>query len=172
MYGNFNNIAFGDDYQKPRMRLPGTGGIPDVTTYFDKFCLYVPRHSRVTFVAELDYISGLGHHPSRLDGSGPVYLISNLGQFDFFAPEGMDVCLPRMRLTSYHPGASIDRIRAKTGFPLQIAPHISETTPPTEEELYLLRNEIDPLGIRRLELLSGAERRSLLHQIIVQETGQ
>src|SRR4030066_280281 len=56
--GNFNNIAFGKDYRHPRLRLPGTGGIPDVTTYIDDIQLYVPRHSRLTFVPLLDYISG------------------------------------------------------------------------------------------------------------------
>ena len=63
--GNFNNIAFGQDYRKPRLRLPGTGGIPDVTTYIREIHLYVPRHSRVTFVEKLDFLSGLGHHPDR-----------------------------------------------------------------------------------------------------------
>ena len=41
--GNFNNIAFGEDYHKPRLRLPGVGGIPDVTTFMDDVYLYVPR---------------------------------------------------------------------------------------------------------------------------------
>ena len=172
MYGNFNNIAFGDDYRKPRMRLPGTGGIPDVTTYFDKSCLYVPRHSRVTFVPELDFLSGLGHNPARIRGTGPAYLLSDLGQFDYYSPGKENGDLPRMRLTSHHPGVSIERIQAKTGFQLLISPEVTETPAPTDEELYLLRTEIDPLSIRRLELLSGAERRSLLHQIIALETGR
>ena len=64
--GNFNNIAFGKDYEKPFIRLPGTGGIPDVTTFLDDIHLYVPRHSRVTFVKKLDFLSGLGHHPDRV----------------------------------------------------------------------------------------------------------
>ena len=81
--GNFNNIAFGKDYRHPRLRLPGTGGIPDVTTFIDDIYLYVPRHSRLTFVPQLDYLSGLGHNPARRLGSGPRYLVSDLGQFDF-----------------------------------------------------------------------------------------
>src|SRR3972149_5625593 len=55
-YGNFNNVAFGKDYlttRSTRLRLPGAGGIPDVTTYINDIYIYVPRHSRVTFVAEL-----------------------------------------------------------------------------------------------------------------------
>jgi glutaconate CoA-transferase, subunit B len=159
--GNFNNIAFGKDYRKPRLRLPGSGGIPDVTTFDDEIYLYVPRHSRVTFVKKLDFLSGLGYHPARTKGHGPRYLVSNLGQFDF-----ANEC---MRLVSYHPGHSIEHIQAKTGFELEISPNVGPTPLPTQEELHLLREEIDPLGIRRLELLSGSERRELLYEIIKQE---
>ncbi len=151
--GNFNNIAFGKEYARPRMRLPGTGGIPDVTTFLDEVYLYVPRHSRVSFVKELDFLSGLGRCV--------CYLISDLGQFDW--------ANGRMRLTSYHRGVSIKRIQAKTGFPLDIAPNVHETPPPTPEQIRLLREEIDPLGVRRLELLGGAARRDLLREILQAE---
>ena len=39
LQGNINNIAFGKDYHHPRLRLPGTGGIPDVTTYLNHIYL-------------------------------------------------------------------------------------------------------------------------------------
>lgn len=170
-YGNFNNIAFGTDYHNPRLRLPGTGGIPDVTTYLTDICLYVPRHSRVTFVPNLDFHSGLGHNPARTHGEGPSFLVTDLGVFDF-APENNSnphIQRKRMRLISYHPGVEISRIQAKTGFDLITAPDVYQTIPPTPEELRLLREEIDPLGIRRLESLSGTKRRELLHQIIALE---
>ncbi len=162
--GNFNNIAFGRDYHNPRMRLPGSGGIPDVTTYSEKVYLYVPRHSRVTFVNQVDFVSGLGHGGQRKRGRGPNYLITDLGQFDW--AEG------RMRLTSYHPGVTVGRIQAKTGFELMIAPDVTETPPPTAEELRLLRDEIDPLGVRKLEMLSGANRKQHLRQILEKEAGR
>jgi acyl CoA:acetate/3-ketoacid CoA transferase beta subunit len=164
--GNFNNIAFGKDYRHPRLRLPGTGGIPDVTTYISDTHLYVPRHSRVTFVENLDFLSGLGNHPARTHGAGPRYLVTDLGQFDFAGAGG------RMRLVSFHPGVQIERIKAKTGFEIQIPTDLKETAPPSEEELRLLREEIDPLGIRRLEYLNGAERRAKLRDIIRQEIAQ
>ncbi|HBX69950.1 MAG TPA: hypothetical protein DEH25_11395 [Chloroflexi bacterium] len=161
MHGNFNNIAFGDDYARPRLRLPGSGGIPDVTTFISDIHLYVPRHSRVTFVPKLDFLSGLGYHPARRHGAGPQYLISDLGQFDF--------ANGRMRLISYHPGITPEHIQKRTGFELEIAPDLHETQPPTPEELNLLREEIDPLGIRQLELLNGAARRQKLREILVEE---
>jgi hypothetical protein len=78
----------------------------------------------------------------------------------------------RMRLTSFHPGTTPERIQARTGFPLEISPSLQETPLPPPNELRLLREEIDPLGIRRLESMSGAERRVLLHEIITAETGR
>ena len=159
--GNFNNVFIGGDYDRPQMRLPGSGGIADVSVYNDKSCLYVPRHSRAVFVEPIDFVSGLGHSPARVDGAGPVYLISNLGQFDF--------ARGRMRLTAYHAGESIDRIQAKTGFRLEVAPDIHATEPPTVEEVRLLRKVIDPMGVRRIELLSGAQRKALIREILAKE---
>lgn len=159
--GNFNNIAFGKDYRRPRMRLPGSGGIPDVTTHYEDIFLYVPRHSRVTFVETVDFVSGLGHSPNRTHGSGPRYLISDMGQFDW--DEG------QMRLLSSHPGITVEQIQKKTGFELLIAPDFHETPAPTEEEIRLLREQIDPLGVRKLELLGGGARKDLLREILRQE---
>ncbi len=162
-YGNFNNVFIGSDYERPRLRLPGSGGIPDVTIFEEHVCLYVPRHGRHTFVKELDFRSGLGHAPERRAGSGPRYLISDLGQFDFEPESG------HMRLLSLHPGVSLSHLKAKTGFDLLLPDPIPTTEPPTAEELHLLREEIDPLGVRVLETLSGAARRDKLREILERE---
>lgn len=159
--GNFNNIAFGSDYYHPRLRMPGSGGIPDVTTYMLNTYLYVPRHSRVTFVKKVDFVSGLGYSSRRHRAGGPRYLVSDLGQFDFV--DG------RMRLLSLHPGVSLDRVRAKTGFELLIAGDLDETAEPDNGELDLLRRVIDPLGIRCLEFLSGPRRRNAMKEILIAE---
>jgi len=163
-HGNFNNIIIGKDYQKPRLRLPGSGGIPDVTPISEAIYLYVPRHSRVTFVRELDVLSGLGHNSVRRYGNGAQYLVSDLGQFDF--RDGY------MRLTHIHPGATVERVNAKTGFELAIASDLQETLPPTEDELRLLYEVIDPLGIRKLEALSGPSRREALKEMLKLEKGK
>ncbi|MEW5868656.1 MAG: hypothetical protein AB1894_05220 [Chloroflexota bacterium] len=168
-HGNFNNIAFGKDYRHPRLRLPGTGGIPDVTTFISDIYLYVPRHSRLTFVPRLDFLSGLGYHSARRRGAGPRYLITDLGQFDFAGGTPQQPCL---RLTSFHPGVDPAYIQKHTGFELEIAPDVHETPAPTPEQIHLLRHVIDPLGIRRLEALSGGARRQLLHEIIAIEASE
>jgi acyl CoA:acetate/3-ketoacid CoA transferase beta subunit len=159
--GNFNNLAFGQDITRPRMRLPGSGGIPDVTPHSDKIYLYVPRHSRVTFVEKVDFISGLGHDAGRGFGHGPRYLISDLGEFDW--QDG------RMRLISLHEGVSLEQVQRRTGFELVVGGDLRTTEPPSSEELRLLREDIDPLGVRRLETLAGAARKELLRDILAKE---
>ena len=163
-FGNINNIAIGKSYLidgSSRLRLPGSGGHPDVTNFMTRVCLYVPRHSRVTFVDQLDVCSGMGWSATRNSGRGPIYLISDMGQFDFANGQ--------LRLTTFHPGITIQQIQARTGFPLEIAPDVHETPLPSTDTLRLLRQEIDPLNVRKLELLSGAPRRQLLQEILERE---
>jgi hypothetical protein len=64
---------------------------------------------------------------------------------------------------------TVDQIRKKTGFPLDVAPDVHETAPPTGEEIRLLREEIDPLGIRDLDRMSGSRRRRKMREIIQAE---
>ena len=156
--GNFNNLAIGGDLKRPRLRMPGSGGIPDVTVLLERIHLYVPRHSKVTFVPRLDVLSGLGHSPRRRFGAGPVYLVSDLGQFDFEGGE--------LTLTHLHPGVPIEEVRARTGFELRVSAQLGESEPPSDRELGLLRDGIDPLGLRRLEVLGGAKRREALREIL------
>jgi len=123
----------------------------------------VPNHSRAVFVEKLDFVSGLGMPTPDRPGQrpGPHLLISDLGVFDYAGG--------RMRLKSYHRGVAIDKIQQKTGFPLSIDPDVQETPPPTVEEVRLLREVIDPLGIRELERMSGAQRRPRMRELVQQE---
>jgi acyl CoA:acetate/3-ketoacid CoA transferase beta subunit len=166
--GNTNNVVFGD-HRMPRLRMPGAGGIPDLTAFSHRVYLYVPRHGKATFVPKLDFRSGVGvlsaseRQDTGVRGPGPRFLVSDLGCFDFAGG--------RMRLVSRHPGATIERIQAKTGFALDVAPDCPETAPPTREESRLLREVIDPLGIRSVEALGGGARWDKLRLIARAEAG-
>jgi acyl CoA:acetate/3-ketoacid CoA transferase beta subunit len=161
-FGNFNNVVIGD-YHQPRLRLPGCGGIADVTGFHQRAYLYVPRHNRSVFVEHLDFVSGLGTPTAERPGTrpGPLMLVSELGTFDYASG--------RMRLRSHHPGVTLAKIHKRTGFPFDIAPDAHETPPPAVEEVNLLREEIDPFGIRTLERLSGFRRRQKMRGIIRRE---
>ena len=75
----------------------------------------------------------------------------------------------RMRLASIHPGVDIDNVKESTGFDLIIPENVQETNPPTVTEINVLREKVDPLKIRKLEILSGKEREELLYEIIQKE---
>jgi len=130
--------------------------------------LYTTRHDTKTFVPtdKVDFISGVGYpdgKPSMCGGSGPQCMITNLAYLDF------DDTTKRMKVGSIHPGINIEEIKNSTGFDLMIPEDLKETKPPTVKEIKALREKVDPLGIRKLEILSGTEREELLDEIISKE---
>jgi len=165
-YGNQNNIAIGH-YTRPRLRLPGAGGIPDVTPISREVYLYNPRHSKLAFPVCLDFISGVGVRPQEerqrlgITSPGPRWLVTDLGCFDFANGP--------MRVISLHPGVTLDMVQRKTSFPLEESPDLITTPPPTAEELDALRDLVDPLGVRKLEVLSGRDRWEHLSRIVAAE---
>lgn len=165
-YGNTNNICIGD-WNRPKVRLPGCAGIADFSMFYSRGSfLYVPRHDTRTFVPKLDFVSGVGFpdgKPSICGGSGPQCVITNLAYLTF------DDETKRMKVGTIHPGITLEEIRKSTGFELLIHESLRKTIPPTEEEINILRNKVDPLGIRKLEVLTGKEREELLNQIIEKE---
>ncbi|MHA1266412.1 MAG: CoA-transferase subunit beta [Candidatus Helarchaeota archaeon] len=168
-YGNTNNVVIGD-WQKPKVRLPGAAGIIDFSGFYSAGQhLYVTRHDKRTFVPteKLFFRSGVGFiDGSRplsefgLIGAGPKCVITDLAYLDF------DPKQRRMRIKTIHPGVTVEKVQENTGFELLKAPDLKETTPPTDKEIQLLREKVDPLGIRKLEILSGKERAELLEEII------
>lgn len=167
-YGNTNNICIGD-WNKPKIRLPGAAGILDFSMFYSRGSfLYTPRHDTRTFVPteKLDFISGVGFpegKPSVCGGLGPQCVITNLAYLDF------DDKYKKMRLASIHPKINLKTIKESTGFELIISEKLIETQPPTIKEIQLLREKVDPLNIRKLEVLSGKEREELLDNIIQEE---
>ena len=166
MYGNSNNICIGE-WKNPKIRFPGCAGIADFSMFYSRGSfLYTPRHDRKTFVPEVDFISGVGFpdgKPSICGGSGPQCVITNLAYLNF------DDETKRMKVETIHPGINIETVINSTGFELLIPDNLVETQPPTIKELKLLREKVDPLGIRKLEVLAGKEREDLLSEIIAKE---
>ena len=167
-YGNTNNVCIGD-WEKPKIRFPGCAGIADFSMFYKRGAfLYTTRHDVKTFVPSenLDFISGVGFiegKKSDCGGSGPQCMITNLAYLDF------DEKTKRMRVKSIHPGVDLEEIKSSTGFELIIPTNLKETEAPTIEEIRLLREKVDPLGIRKLESLTGKEREEHLNSIIDKE---
>jgi acyl CoA:acetate/3-ketoacid CoA transferase beta subunit len=162
-YGNVNNSVIGD-YESPKVRLPGAFGIPDALGIYPKILVYCPRHEKRVFVEKVDFISGVGIFDRDKSSNKEIRIISNLGTFR------LDNKTKEMQLITKHPGVNIEEIKENTSFDLMMPKSIEETKPPTEDQIDLIRDKIDPNGTRRLEMLSGKERLSLLLDIIKKES--
>ncbi len=153
------------------LRLPGQGGMADVANLHKNFVLYLTRHSPERFIGAVEFctasrglLTGEEREESGLQ-PGKVRLISDLGVFE------LDPCERRFRLVSIHPGETLDNIRAQTGGDLLFAEPVPRTDPPSQEELRLIREEVDPFGIRRLEFVPSRDRLGLIQGILDAEAG-
>jgi acyl CoA:acetate/3-ketoacid CoA transferase beta subunit len=149
-HGNQNIACIGDPL-RPKAELLGVRGAPG-NTINHPTSYWVPSHSPRSFVARVDFVSGVGY--DRAAALGPVAsrfheirrVVSNKGVFDFETPERV------MRLRSIHPGVSVDDVVRSTGFALSIPEAVEETRAPTDEELRILREVLDPTGLGRQEI--------------------
>jgi glutaconate CoA-transferase subunit B len=138
-FANINTTVIGD-YHKPSTRLPGAGGAPEIAAS-SKEVLITLRHNKRAFVDKLDFVTSGGHMEGgdsrdrmRLPGKGPTAVITDLG---ILTP---DPVTRELTLTSLHPGVTAEKVVASTGWPLQVAPQLHTTEPPTENELTVLRD--------------------------------
>ncbi len=143
-YGNLNSTCVGP-HAAPKVRFPGSGGAND----FASFCwrtLVLTPHDKRRFVEKLDflttpgYLTGPGSREAAglSSGTGPYRVVTDLAVLDFH-PESR-----RMRVVSLHPGVSFEAVQGNTGFPLLKADTVTVTEPPTQRELAILRDEVDP----------------------------
>ena len=56
---------------------------------------------------------------------------------------GYDEKSKRMKLLATQPGVSVEEVLENTGFELLLAEKIGENSPPSKEELRILREEVD-----------------------------
>ncbi|MEU3407919.1 CoA-transferase [Streptomyces sp. NPDC006670] len=149
-YGNQNISCIGD-WERPSRQLLGVRGAP-VNTLNNPVSYWVPRHSPRVFVERVDMVSGVGYDRARAAGPSASRfhrlprVVSDLGVFDFDGPGHV------MRLASVHPGVTVEEVRAATGFELAVGEEVPFTREPTAEELRLIREVIDPKGLREREV--------------------
>ncbi len=150
-YGNMNISCIGEDYRRPKVQLIGVRGAPGNTVNHPT-SYWVPRHSARVFVQRVDRVSGVGYDSAAAAGPSAQRfhdlrrVVTDLGVLDFASSDHT------LRLVSVHPGVSVDDVRAATGFPLQVADDLEESRLPTDEELRLIREVIDPGGAREREV--------------------
>ncbi|HPH96636.1 MAG TPA: CoA-transferase [Anaerolineaceae bacterium] len=144
-FGNINVTVIGD-YNHPKVRLPGSGGSMEIAAWANR-CYIMTPHQKRRFPARVDFRTSAGFLAGRAEreaagvrGGGPQAVVTNLGIME---PDETG----EMILTALHPGATVEEAQANTGWALKTAAHIRVTEPPTENELRILREELDPAGI-------------------------
>jgi glutaconate CoA-transferase subunit B len=140
-HGNLNTTVIGD-YARPKVRLPGSGGACEIAINARRVVVIAPQ-TRRSFPEKVDFITspgflGGGDERARLGlpGGGPGIVVTDLACFEF---EDGD-----MVLTSLHPGVSLDDVRSNLGWEPRVRSDVATTTPPTAEELRVVREELDP----------------------------
>jgi acyl CoA:acetate/3-ketoacid CoA transferase beta subunit len=149
-FGSQNLSCIGD-WAKPKAQLIGVRGAPGNSVNHPT-SYWVPNHSTRSFVERVDMVCGVGY--DKASAAGPAAtrfhdvrgVVSNLGVFDFGGPDHA------MRLVSVHPGVAIDEVVAATGFELVVPDDVTESRRPTMDELALVRDVLDPTGLREREL--------------------
>jgi len=147
-YGNLNSTIIGDDYKKPKTRFPGSGGANDLASLCWRTMVVTPQNDQ-RFVEKPDFITTPGFlqgGTSREDSglplnTGPYRVITDIGVYGYH-PETKE-----MMLISLHPGKTIEDVKANSSFEIVIPENYSMTTEPTDEELQILREKVDPTRV-------------------------
>ncbi|HVV23482.1 MAG TPA: CoA-transferase [Pseudonocardiaceae bacterium] len=138
-FANINTTVVGGDYERPKVRLPGAGGAPEIAASCREVIVVVRQNPRA-FVDRVDFVTSVGYGRGKGDrerlglrGAGPQRVITDLGVLE---PDP-ETC--ELVLTQLHPGATVDQAKAATGWPLRVPADPAVTEPPTAEELDVLR---------------------------------
>jgi glutaconate CoA-transferase, subunit B len=144
-----SNISVIGDWRRPKAQLIGARGLPDDLWGCKRLNYHIRNHSRKVFVEKVDFVCSAGVDAAASGGARPALpgvVATDLGMFDYGGENG------RMRVVSLHPGVTLEEVRDRTGFALETpAAAFAVTEAPTTEELRLIREVIDPNGLRRLE---------------------
>jgi glutaconate CoA-transferase subunit B len=142
-YGNINTTAIGP-YERPRVRLPGSGGAAEIAIHARR-TLIVSTLDRRSFPERVDFITSPGQRADRgsrrelgMPGRGPVKVITDRAVLAADADTG------EMALSALYPGVTVAAVQADVGWTLRSSPHVECVEPPTARELDVLRTVLDP----------------------------
>jgi glutaconate CoA-transferase subunit B len=144
-FGNINATVIGE-YDHPKVRLPGSGGSMEIAAWANR-CYIITPHQKRRFPEKVDFRTSAGflggrseRAASNLRGGGPQAVVTDIGILE---PDETG----ELVLTGLHPGKTAVDARANTGWNLKTTQEVKFTNTPTQDELQILREELDPDGI-------------------------
>jgi glutaconate CoA-transferase subunit B len=139
-FANLNTTVIGGTYEKPKVRLPGGGGAPEIATSCQEVFVTMAQGKR-SFVGKLDFVTSLGHGDGKgarerlgVTTKGPTRVITDL------CVMRPDAATSELTVVAMHPGVSREQIADSTGWPMRFAAQVAETPPPSTQELAVLRD--------------------------------
>jgi glutaconate CoA-transferase, subunit B len=144
-HGNLNSTVIGGTFYKPKVRLPGSGGANDLASMCWNV-ISIMTQSKRRFVEKLDfvttpgYLTGAGAREAAglAPGTGPYRVVTDLAIMGYHEETKL------MEVVSLHPGVSLQQVQENTSFPIAAREPLAITAPPSEDELHVLREEVDP----------------------------
>ena len=137
-FGNINTTVIGD-YHRPKVRLPGGGGAPEIATSCGQVFVTM-RHTAKTMVERVDFVTSLGFGPTGMERTelgvstrGPTLVITDLCTLTPDAESN------ELVVDALHPGVGRSDVEAATGWDVRFSADLGETEPPSTEELRVLR---------------------------------
>ena len=142
-YGNINTTVIGP-YERPRVRLPGSGGAVEIAIHARR-TVVVSKLSPRAFPEQVDFVTSPGHRPGGvrrdelgMPGAGPVRVITDK------AILAADPGTGELILAALYPGVTAAEVKASVGWPLESGRDVGCVDPPTARDLELLRRVLDP----------------------------
>ncbi|SMY09750.1 CoA-transferase [Flavimaricola marinus] len=151
------------------LRLPGQGGMSDVANMHRDFVVYVPRHSASALVETVEVVSaarGIHDKAARIAAGyrpGDVMVFTNLCVFRYDDSAGQLV------VTEIMPDVTREDIVQNTGFKVVFHDDCGPVAEPTQDDLYILRHHVDPIGLRRLEFVSARDRVAVIDDVLARD---
>lgn len=146
-FGNINTSYIGD-VDAPRVKLPGSGGAPDIAAMAERLIVVID-HRKHRLVERVDYVTSPGfldggdaRARAGLAGAGPTAVITDRAILRPHGPTN------ELHLATVHPGHTVEEVVENTGWALKSVPEVGETPPPSAEELAAL-HRIDKEGYWR-----------------------
>ena len=146
-FANVNSTVIGD-YRRPKVRLPGSGGANDLASHARKV-LIITRHEKRRFPARCDFITSPGYidGPDGRKKAGLPVPYPDIIVVTDLTVMSIDKTAGRLSVDKLMPGVSLERVLENTGFEPLVADEVVAVEPPTERELRILREEVDPGGM-------------------------
>ncbi len=145
-FANINSTVIGD-YQRPKIRFPGSGGANDIASHAKRI-LIICRHEKRRFPEECAYITSPGYlsGPEGRKEAGLKNAYPDITVVTDLAVMAVDKKTGKLQVIKLMPGVTLERVQENTGFLLNSLPNPSTVALPTEEDLRILREEVDPDG--------------------------